>query len=574
MPAESERSPTLLFADPDAEIVRVAEETLRECGWETEVATDWESCREALERGPRVAVIATALARESLDDLSGEIAATRPPGTSVVLALEAGDGAALGALLAAGIEDFVHRDPIPALLCHRLRRFLPRAEPFEPLGAGCWLDREAFCEELAEHAATARSADDRVVVFVVQIEDSQRGEDWSQLTPDADQALTDEVGRRMWSAFEGEEESQGLHDLQNTARFHRLGSNAFAMMISGLERLQDAARLGGRLQGALLQPISVAGELRGVQVGLGVSSYPEDGVDPARLIDQAADAAGRARQEGSSLVLFHTEAMGRWAFERLTLERSLRNAIDGGELRVYYQPRVDAVTRQIMGLEALVRWQHPDLGLVSPAQFIPLAEETGLIVPIGEWVLREACRQNREWRDRGLAKVRVSVNLSPVQFQRPDLFDTVMRALNDSGLGEDGLELEVTESMLMNDPQRTAETLQQLRGAGIHISIDDFGTGYSSLSYLKRFPIDALKIDRSFITDVTSNPDDAAITTAIILMGHSLRLTVVAEGVETENQLEFLRVLQCNEIQGYLFSPPEPAERAEEFLRTGHATAA
>ena len=259
--------------------------------------------------------------------------------------------------------------------------------------------------------------------------------------------------------------------------------------------------------------------------------------------------------------------MSRWAFERLTLERSLRDAVERGEMEVYYQPRVDIKTRRAVGFEALVRWNHPQLGLVSPAQFIPLAEETGLIIPLGEWVLRTACRQNREWQAAGLPPVRISVNLSAAQFTQQDLFEVVTGILEEVGLAADWLELEVTESMLMKDAESTVETLKQLKSAGIHLSIDDFGTGYSSLSYLKRFPIDALKIDRSFIREVTTNPDDAAIATSIILMGHSLRLSVVAEGVEEESQLAFLQVLQCNEIQGYLFSPPVPAARAEAFLR-------
>ena len=264
--------------------------------------------------------------------------------------------------------------------------------------------------------------------------------------------------------------------------------------------------------------------------------------------------------------------MGRWAFERLTLEASLRDAIRNNELRVHYQPRVHIDTRKVLGMECLIRWQHPQLGLVSPGQFIALAEETGLIVPIGEWVLREACRQNVAWREQGLPRVRISVNLSPVQFRKPDMYETVIGILGETGLAADGLELELTESMLMNDPKSTTETLRRLKGAGIRLSIDDFGTGYSSLSYLKRFPIDALKIDRSFVSEITTNSDDAAIATAIILMGHSLRLSVVAEGVETESQLQFLRVLKCNEIQGFLISPPVPADLAESLLRSEMST--
>ena len=255
------------------------------------------------------------------------------------------------------------------------------------------------------------------------------------------------------------------------------------------------------------------------------------------------------------------------AKDRLLRENDLRKGLERKEFVLHFQPLVDTGTQQVTGLEALVRWDGPEHdGLIPPDQFIPLAEETGLIGPIGEWVLREGCRQNAKWRAKGLPDIRVSVNLSPAQFRQPNLYESIMSVIKDSGLAEDGLELELTESMLMDDPKATVSTLRQLKSSGIHLSIDDFGTGYSSLSYLKRFPIDALKIDRSFVKDITTDPDDAAISTAIILLGHSLRLTVVAEGVETESQLDFLRALKCNEVQGFLFSPPVPPDRAEEFL--------
>jgi diguanylate cyclase len=253
----------------------------------------------------------------------------------------------------------------------------------------------------------------------------------------------------------------------------------------------------------------------------------------------------------------------------LTLETSLRRALERKELTVYYQPRVEIRTFRIVGFEALLRWKHPDLGFVSPAQFIPLAEETGLIGPIGEWVLREACRQNREWQDAGLPQVRVAVNLSSMQFAQPTLQEIVRAALDDAKLEAQWLELELTESTVMRDAGAAVATLARLKSAGLHLSIDDFGTGYSSLAYLKRFPIDALKIDQSFIRDSTSNPDDAAIVTSIILMARSLRLGVIAEGVETESQLSFLRILQCDEVQGYLFSPPLSATKARAMLEQG-----
>ena len=338
-----------------------------------------------------------------------------------------------------------------------------------------------------------------------------------------------------------------------------LGEDIYSILIPDIERVQDAARLAVRFHEALA-------EKSGVTAYVGISCSPDDGTAAEAIIRNSEQAVLRARQAGENHIEFFSESMSRWAFERLTLEQSLRDALKNRELVVYYQPRIDIETRKILGMEALVRWVHPQFGLVSPGQFIPLAEETGLIVPIGEWILRDACRQNAAWRAMGLPNIRVSVNLSPVQFRNADLHEVVYDALDDVGLASDGLELEVTESLLMNDQSETAAILGKLKARGIHISIDDFGTGYSSLSYLKRFPINALKIDRSFITDVTSNPDDAAIATAIILMGHSLKLSVVAEGVETENQLAFLKVLQCNEVQGFLFSPPVPADKAQVML--------
>ncbi|MEL6431907.1 MAG: GGDEF domain-containing phosphodiesterase, partial [Planctomycetota bacterium] len=338
-----------------------------------------------------------------------------------------------------------------------------------------------------------------------------------------------------------------------------VGEDLYAVLVPDVERVQDAARLAVRFHEAMTSST-------GTVTHVGIACSPDDGTIATELIERSREAVLRARREGQNHVEFFSSSMSRWAFERLTLEQSLRDALRNRELVVYYQPRVDVETRAIIGMEALVRWIHPQFGLVSPGQFIPLAEETGLINPIGDWVLRESCRQNAEWRRMGLPRIRVSVNLSPVQFRKTSLHESVVAALRDAELEPDGLELEVTESLLMNDPSETAAVLGRLRGEGIHISIDDFGTGYSSLAYLKRFPINSLKIDRSFVTDVTSNPDDAAIATAIILMGHSLKLSVVAEGVETENQLEFLKVLQCNEVQGYLFSPPVPPDRAQGLL--------
>lgn len=273
------------------------------------------------------------------------------------------------------------------------------------------------------------------------------------------------------------------------------------------------------------------------------------------------EQGGALREPGSK-----AGGISLWASERAAFEACLRQAEEREELSVCYQPRVDAATGDLLGMECLVRWNHPQFGCVPPDQFIPLAEETGLINSIGEWVLREACTQAEAWRQRGHTDLRVSVNLSAIQFRDSDLYETVQRALRDTGLPAEWLELEVTESILMGDPSETALTLERLKSLGLHVSIDDFGTGYSSLSYLKRFPIDTLKIDRSFVDGITSDPDDAAIATAIVLMGHSLRLRVVGEGVETTDQQTLLHLLGCDEIQGYLISPPIPAPAFEQHF--------
>ena len=255
--------------------------------------------------------------------------------------------------------------------------------------------------------------------------------------------------------------------------------------------------------------------------------------------------------------------------ERIILENDLRKALEREEFVLHYQPLVNVSTRQIVGTEALVRWQHPERGLVSPMEFIPVMEESSLIVPLGEWVLRTACAQNKAWQDAGLPPVQVAVNLSARQFQRRDLLDTVTQALEESGMDPRHLQLEITEGVAMLDVESTATTLNELREMGVQIAIDDFGTGYSSLSYLRSFPIDVLKIDRSFVRDLSTDPNDAAIASTIIAMAKSLSLKVIAEGVETEEQFAFLKEHGCDEMQGFLFSRPVPAGALEKMLARG-----
>jgi EAL domain-containing protein (putative c-di-GMP-specific phosphodiesterase class I) len=281
----------------------------------------------------------------------------------------------------------------------------------------------------------------------------------------------------------------------------------------------------------------------------------------------------RAKEQGKNNHQFYSAQLNLHSFERLAFETSLRRAVERGEFLLHYQPKVDMRSGLITGVEALIRWQHPELGLVQPGQFIAMAEETGLIAPIGEWVLRTACAEAQGWVVKGMPSVSVAVNLSARQFARDELATAIMRVLRETGLDPRRLELEITESTVMHNPERAVEVMQQLKRLGVRVAIDDFGTGYSSLSYLKRFPLSSVKIDRSFVLDLPGDKDDAAITQAVIAMAHSLRLRVVAEGVETAEQYRFLEEHQCDEMQGYYFSKPVDALTIARLLAGRHAAA-
>jgi diguanylate cyclase (GGDEF)-like protein/PAS domain S-box-containing protein len=336
----------------------------------------------------------------------------------------------------------------------------------------------------------------------------------------------------------------------------RQGGDEFVVLI---EDLNDPNQVTGVAQ-KILETIAEARVLGGqdfhITASIGISVYPDEGGDLQTLLKNADIAMYRAKEQGKNNFQFYSAEMNQHTFERLALETSLRRAIERQEFLLHYQPKTDLRSGRITGVEALVRWRHPELGMVSPAQFIPLAEETGLIGPIGDWVLRTACAEARRWITQGTSEISVAVNLSARQFAREDLAQSITAALLESGLEPRFLEIEITESTVMFDAKRAVRVLQQLKDMGIRVAIDDFGTGYSSLGYLKRFPIDSVKIDRSFILDIPHDNDDVAITRAVIAMAHSLRLKVIAEGVETEEQYQFLRNHDCDEMQGYYFSEP------------------
>jgi EAL domain-containing protein (putative c-di-GMP-specific phosphodiesterase class I) len=297
-----------------------------------------------------------------------------------------------------------------------------------------------------------------------------------------------------------------------------------------------------------------------------VAIYPDDGRSVAELLQAADMALSHAKKAGRNGYQFHTVGMNDHALAMLRVERDLRRALDEDQFVLHYQPKIDLETGHITGAEALVRWEHPEHGVIGPDRFIPLAEESGMIVALGEWVLRTACRQNRAWQDAGLAPLCISVNVSPRQFEERRLVERVARALADSGMAPRWLELEVTEGVIMRDLPRALEKMGQLRAMGVALSIDDFGTGYSSLSALKSFPISTLKIDKSFVRDLGHSAGDEAIASSIIGLGHRLKLRVIAEGVETEQQRSFLCANGCDEMQGYLFSGPVAPEQLAALL--------
>ncbi len=347
----------------------------------------------------------------------------------------------------------------------------------------------------------------------------------------------------------------------------RFGGDEFVIILSGL---QAGAGVVGpvleKVRDAVTQPIMLDGQEVQISCSIGVALYPRDGVEPASLMINADAAMYRAKEMGHNNCQFYTPELNVDVEKKLALLEGLRGALEAGQFHLLYQPKVDLHTGLIFGVEALLRWQHPEHGLVSPLRFIPLAEESGLIVAIGEWVLRSACFQSMAWQAQGLDPITISVNVSPRQFEEKRLVERIARALSDSALAPGALELEVTESLIMRDLQQAIDKMRMIEAMGIALSIDDFGTGYSSLSALKSFPISRLKIDKSFVSELADNPDDQAIALAVISLGHKLNLRVIAEGVETAQQRDFLRANDCDEMQGYLFSRPVPPEQIAAML--------
>ncbi len=414
-------------------------------------------------------------------------------------------------------------------------------------------NRSSFSLLLNPGIARAHREGNNLAVLFIDLDRFKNIND--TLGHDAGDALLREVGNRL------------RHCVRQADAVARLGGDEFVVLLQDITDPGHVAKVASKILVEIASVLNIFEQEIRVTASIGISIYPQDGQDEQTLMKNADIAMYHAKQEGKNNFKFHSDQMDTHTLARLALESSLRHALDRDELQLYYQAKINLATSRLTGMEALLRWRHPDLGMVPPVQFIPIAEETGLIGPIGQWALRAACKQNKAWQDQGYPPMRVAVNLSARQFNDDNLVASIAAILEETRLDPEWLELEITESMIMHNVGTTMQKLTALGDMGIRIAIDDFGTGHSSLAYLKRFPIDTLKIDRSFIADLTRSTEDKTITAAIITMGKSLDLMVVAEGVETREQLDFLRAHGCDEFQGYYAHKPIPTDEFALLLQ-------
>jgi diguanylate cyclase (GGDEF)-like protein len=416
-------------------------------------------------------------------------------------------------------------------------------------------NRTLFNDRLTQAISLAERQRKQLAVLFVDLDQFKRIND--SLGHAVGDKLLQSVARRLKAC------------VRRTDSVCRLGGDEFVILLSQIEHAEDAAICARMILRAVASPHNIDNKSLDVSVSIGGSTYPADAKDAESLINHADAAMYEAKQHGRNGYEFFRSDMRARIAKRLLLERDLRYALGRHEFRLHYQPRVNLRTGQITGMEALIRWQHPEHGLLFPTSFVPIAEECGLMVPIGQWVLLEACRQSRAWSDAGLGTVSIAVNVSAPEFRAKDFLSGVRAVLIATGVEPFNLELELTESVLMDDAESALVTLMAIKAMGVHLAIDDFGTGYSSFTYLRRFPVDTLKVDKSFVQESTSDPEEINLVGAMIGIGKSLNQRVVAEGVETRSQLESLRSYGCREGQGYYFSHPVSAESAGRLLQTG-----
>lgn len=423
-------------------------------------------------------------------------------------------------------------------------------------------NRQLFQQHLSAAITRAKEHDLKVAALYIDLDNFKRIND--TLGHNFGDVVLKTIAKRLDSCIRAQDcvIRQGADD--SGFRLARLGGDEFVAIVQDLDTQEHAVAVTERIRAELTRPVQHLGHEFVVTSSIGVSLFPDDGSDLDTLLRNADVAMYQAKNAGRNSVRFYSGTMSLRSLERLELENGLRYALQRDQLKLHYQPQIDVATQRMVCVEALLRWNHPERGDIPPDKFIPLAEECGLIAPLGEWVLTTACRQIKEWQDKFDDQLTIAVNVSSQQFFHSDVADIVLKAIFEASLKPSSLTLELTETILMNDVEETIATLTKLRDAGTSLAMDDFGTGYSSLSYLKRLPLDTLKIDRSFVMDLENNSDDAAICAAIIAMAHNLGLKVIAEGVETQEQLNYLSDQGCDEIQGFLISKPLPASELEK----------
>lgn len=425
-------------------------------------------------------------------------------------------------------------------------------------------NRSFFKERLAHSLSTARRHQHPVAVMFMDLDNFKRIND--TLGHSFGDLLLVEVAKRLTIGLRATDSIAMGHRLHTTDSLARFGGDEFTILLPEISKAEDAGLVAQRILDALAEPMQLAGHDINVSASIGIAVFPEDGQGAETLLKNADMAMYFAKQESGATFRFFTESLNKSAMKRLNIEKQLRRALERDEFTLHYQPQVEVTSGTISGVEALLRWTNAELGPLSPAEFIPVAEATNLIVPIGEWVMRTACAQAKAWQDAGVIMPRVAVNVSVQQFAQPGFPAQVAGILRETGLNPAALEIEITESVLMKDGNMATATLQELKALGVQLAIDDFGTGYSSLAYLKNFPIDRLKIDRAFVFALNTDVNDRAIASAVISLAENMHLSVTAEGVENEGQLNFLKSRNCDEAQGYYLSRPLPAEKVPRFI--------
>ncbi len=480
---------------------------------------------------------------------------TVAPGVSTVVLSERFDPIATVELVRQGVQDIVRTDEIgvPDRLATAISCAITRSDQnyYDPLTG--LPNRLLLYDRLTQAINHAKRYDQQLAVLFFDLDRFKVIND----------TLGHQAGDRLLKTVAGRL-SDGMRDSDTVAR---LGGDEFVAVVANLPKPVLAGRIAEKTLAQLSEQIRIGNDRFTVSPSIGIAVYPTDGENADELIRCADVAMYQAKRQGGNRYMFYRPDMNAESNRRLGLAFALQGAIQRREFALHYQPQIDLLTGEVVSVEALIRWHHPERGLVPPDQFIPLAEEFGLMESLGEWVLKTACGQCRTWRDDGLPAFRVAVNLSAHQFNQDSLPDRILASLNEARLDADCLEVELTESSVMRDPDSTRHMLQGLSDLGVRISVDDFGTGYSSLAYLKRFPLDVLKIDRSFVNDITEDPNDAAIVKTIISLAENLNLQVVAEGVETRQQMDFLRRHNCRLAQGYYFGRPVPADELPALLR-------